>query len=325
VLARLNKSINLFTGDSNLSLNNSSNKIDSDENGAAGDYHAEFEKCFNKLNIHACMNGINDLFNNYVATCSSSTTKSNINNKMGTVYLCSNIYECQIENSSNSLDGYDDDDVEEEEGEKNMRPFGAGNHSTMIFECNNVKIGFMALADQAVYKSLMDRIDKHNRANLIDGDVDEDYDYDYDDLERRSVRKRTLLRRIEYADYLAEANKSSEHLRNCGANIIVALALMNTKSDLDRLTGQSSDLDLVISCNDTGSSDSVNEDEQLPLTYKQIVCNEQLQKQSSRWLIKSSSSSASKFIDHLSLISLKLSSQNSNRIVDIGITKYNLD
>lgn len=185
----------------------------------------------NLFNVHVHINDLNSL------------SKQNFQSieKSSAVSLCSNIYE-------------------------DLRPFGSQNHSTMLFEHNNVKIGFMAL-------------------------FDEDF---YSDLQSLNSNKPT-----EYVDFVLEANRLSKQLRLCGASLIIALVNMQDLNET-RLINECADLDILLSsCN---SAD---------VQFKRI---------DNKWLIKSSN-----HFDSLALISLKLDQLNSNKIIDIAITKYGID
>ena len=266
VLTRLNNTINLFSGDTTTT-------------------HPKFAKLFAELNVHARMNGINDMRNSYFDKYTHSphtTSTSTTHRKLNTVQLCTNIYEVE----PNFYDDINSNYLEE----KNLRPFGQDNHATMIFESNGIKIGFMALADELVYKELKEKI-------VNDLIVDDQS-------------------RVEYMDYLSEANKSSQALRTCGANIIVALAIMDDEKSVERLLNESTDLDLVICVR----SSSVG---------PQLTCEacDESKRQAKRWLLRSSVvDHESQFpVSHLSMISLVVDSEsNLNQITDIAITKYGI-
>lgn len=188
VLNKLNKSINIFNG----------NYLNIDENYL--DHFVSF------LNVHASMNDINDLLFNYTNNYSKNVKQNQ--RKTTTVSLCSNIIEINnnIENSS--------------------KPFGSGNSATMLFEHNNVKIGFMALVDEIVFDKLNYFISKFNLNN-----------------------KNT--NRIEYIDYVEEAKRLSKELKLCGAQVIVALINFESELNEQRLLNEAADLDILFSSNNS--------------------------------------------------------------------------
>lgn len=286
VLTRLNSTINLFTGDSTATTNSQ-------------EYNRKFSKLFSELNVHASMSGVNDLrnsyfdkyFNNQHMTSTTTTAAAKGNRKLNTVHLCTNIYEAEPNYY---------DDINSNYMEKTLKPFGQDNHATMIFESNNIKIGFMALADELVYKELKEKIDN----DLI-----------VDDQESRAV---------EYMDYLSEANKMSKQLRTCGANIIVVLAMMADQTSVDRLIDESNDLDLIIRVEpSTKQVDSQMTCEARAISHADADTDK---RQAKRWLLTPASvSSASPFpVSHLSMISLRVDPSNLNQITDIAITKYSI-
>ena len=328
VLTKLNKSINVFVGDMALS------GFDADQSTSEA---AKYENLFSSMNIHACMNGVNDLYKSYcidktlashieaeqeksgqaTGSPASSPTLSSpsisldmrnlmLNRKMNTVYLCSNIYERVRQSPSTALDGGHSELLVNSKFssplESNFKSFGFGNHSTMILECNSVKIGFMALVDESVCRKLLKKVYSKKPCRHESGQCDND-----DDVDGEERYYRDLLRsKIEYSDYLNEAKRLSEQLRLCGANLIVALANMDKEDDLNRLVNEASDVDLVLSNTDDQSRPT-------ELKYSKISLNDQ-----DRWVIKGAAS-----FDCLSLISLKVDLKNANKIVDIAITKYN--
>ena len=100
----------------------------------------------------------------------------------------------------------------------------------MLFEHNNVKIGFMALADEIVFDKLNYFISKFNLNN-----------------------KNT--NRIEYIDYLDEYNRLSKELKLSGAQVIVALINFESESNEQRLLNEAADLDILFS---SSNSNDVN-------------------------------------------------------------------
>lgn len=167
--------------------------------------------------------------------------------------------------------------------EKNQKLFGYGNHSTMLFEYQNVKIGFMALVDACIFEQLNTSIKEK---------LKKDHQEDKDELS--NARNST----IEYVDYIAECDKLSKQLRLCGANLIVVLTNMEDASER-RLISEGADLDIVFSSSQTSSDD-----------IQKIQLG-------NRWLIKSGTN-----FDFVSLVSLKLDELSSNKILDVAITKY---
>lgn len=207
------------------------------------DYLDHFVSFFN---VHASMNDLNDLLFNY--TKNTHTKKDHNIRKTTTISLCSNI----LESATNS------------------KPFGWQNHLTMLFEHNNVKIGFMALVDRTVFDKL----------NLL------------------------VTKQIEYVDFVLEANRLSSELKLSGAQIIICLTNFESELDEQRLLNEANQLDVIFSSNTNMSSmDRV--------TYKNVA---------NRWLIKSSNN-----FESLSLVSLCLDEFNSNKLLDIAITKYFVD
>lgn len=168
--------------------------------------------------------------------------------------------------------------------EKTQKLFGYGNHSTMLFEYQNVKIGFMALIDEYVFTKLNDSIREKLKKNSLE---------DKDNSSSASA--------IEYVDFIAECDKLSKQLRLCGANIIVVLTNMSDVSE-QKLVREAADLDLVFSGsqNDLASGTDI----------KKIQVG-------SRWIIKSGTN-----FDCVSLVSLNLDELNSNKILDVAITRY---
>lgn len=216
------------------------------------DYLDHFVSFFN---VHASMNDLNDLLYNYT----NSSHRTDQSRKTTTVSLCSNILETDSSNS---------------------KPFGWQNHSTMLFEHNNVKIGFMALVDKAIFDKLDHFLAKFNSNN------------------------KTASTKIEYIDFVIEANRLSSQLKLSGAQIIICLTNFESEFDEQRLLNEASHLDIIFSSNSNLTSLD-------RLTYKKVE---------NRWLIKSSNN-----FDSLSLVSLCLDEFNSNKLLDIAITKYFVD
>lgn len=239
-LSKLNKSVNIFTG----------NYLNVDNNYL--DHFVSF------LNVHASMPDVCALSSNVTSASNiynNYTNNSYINNnnsqslkqakKSTTVSLCSN-----VSNHTN-------------------KPFGNGNHSTMLFEHNNVKIGFMALVDEQVFNKLKCRLQADN---------------------------------VEYIDYLLEANRLSKQLRLSGANLIVAIVNMESEASERRLLNESYNVDLIFSTvlSKTGDTECI-----------------QSETKPNRWLIRTQNN-----FDSISLVTLNLDEFNSNKLVDIAITKY---
>ncbi len=155
----------------------------------------------------------------------------------------------------------------------------------MLFEYQNIKIGFMALIDSTVFSRLNATIRDRLKKNQQE---------DKDELN-------SSTNPIEYVDYITECDKLSKQMRLCGANIIVVLANMDELNE-QRLLREGSDLDIVFS-----SSTSHGDD------LRKMQAGD-------RWLVKSGTS-----FDCVSAVSLKLDQLNSNRILDIEITKYLID
>ncbi len=155
----------------------------------------------------------------------------------------------------------------------------------MLFEYQNIKIGFMALIDNTVFSrfnsTILDKLKKNQQE-------------DKDELN-------SSINPLEYLDYIIECDKLSKQLRTCGATIIVVLANMDEFNE-QRLLREANDLDIVF-------SSSTNRGDDL----KKFHVGE-------RWLIKSGNC-----FDCLSAVSLKLDQLNSNKIIDIEITKYLID
>jgi hypothetical protein len=216
------------------------------------DYLDHFVSFFN---VHASMNDLNDLLYNFT----NITQRAEQSRKTTTVSLCSNILETDSCNS---------------------KPFGWQNHLTMLFEHNNVKIGFMALVDRALFEKLDSFLTKFNSNN------------------------KTASTKIEYVDFVLEANRLSSQLKLSGAQIIICLTNFESEVNEQRLLNEACDLDIIFSSNpNIFSMDR--------LAYKKVE---------NRWLIKGSNT-----FESFSLISLCLDEFNSNKLLDISITKYFVD
>jgi hypothetical protein len=235
-LSKLNKSINIFNG----------NYLSIDK-----DYLDHFVSFFN---VHASMNDLSDLLFNYRRN--THTKKDQNIRKTTTISLCSNI-------------------LESDDSATNSKPFGWQNHLTMLFEHNNVKIGFMALVDKSVFDKL----------NLL-------------------INNKSATKKIDYVDFVLEANRLSSQLKLSGAQIIICLINFESHFDEQRLLNEATHLDVIFSSNtNMNSMDRVS--------YKNVE---------NRWLIKSSNN-----FESLSLVSLSLDEFNSNKLLDIAITKYFVD
>lgn len=255
-LTKLNKSINIFSGDF-MSLNRT-------------DLCSTFVN-----NVHASMNDINGFIFNYLyeknQLDSVPFSQADFRRQTTNVSLCSNIYET----------------VQTREfcEEKTQQIFGSSNHSTMLFEYQNVKIGFMALIDNTNFDDLKTSINNKLKLNY---------------LENKDASN-TTNNALEYIDFICECDKLSKQLRLCGANIIVVLTNMTDSNEL-RLVQESSDLDIVFSSSQKDSA-SAND-------IKKIQVG-------NRWIIKSGTC-----LDSVSMVSLNLDEFNSNKILDISIAKY---
>lgn len=202
-LTKLKKSINVFNGDL-LNVNR-------------GDLFLSFVN-----SVHASMNDVNGFVYNYlyeknqVVSRDESAAMINQNNDVQrqttNVSLCSNIYE-MIDNMDNSP-----------LSENNQKLFGSGNYSTMLFEYQNVKIGFMALIDPTLFHTLNTNIANALTKNPLD----------------------QMNSNLEYVDYISECDKLSRQLRLCGANLIVVLTNMDDLNE-ERLLNEGNDLDIVFS------------------------------------------------------------------------------
>ncbi len=172
--------------------------------------------------------------------------------------------------------------------EKTQKLFGHGNHSTMVFEYQNVKIGFMALIDEHVFNKLNDTICEKLKKNSLES-------------KDNSNELSSEINTIEYVDYVAECDKLSKQLRLCGANIIVVLTNMTDTSE-QKLVREGADLDIVFSGCQSDLASATD--------LKKIQVG-------NRWIIKSGNS-----FDCISLMSLNLDELNSNKILDVAITRY---
>lgn len=238
ILSKLNKSINIFNG----------NYLNIDEKSYLDHFLSFFNVNASQFDLNGLLYNLNKKFNLDNLNSQSSLNKNpSCNNISTTISLCSNIYD------------------------KNQKPFGYLNHSTMLFEHNGVKIGFMALVDQSFYNRLNSYIDQ-----------------------------------TEYVDFIIEANRLSKQLRTSGAHLIVTLINFDSPLNEQRLLNEASDLDLIFSSQTTNDSAQLNNNPNVD--FKKI---------NNKWLIKSSNN-----FDSLTLVSLHLDELNSNKIVDLAITKY---
>lgn len=260
-LTKLKKSINIFNGDY-LNLN-----------------RADLLLSFIN-NVHASMNDVDGFIFNYLYEKDSvnNSSQNDVKRQTTNVSLCSNIYETI--NPASEL-------KEKMSEEKSQKLFGNGNHSTMLFEYQNVKIGFMALIDNPVFEKLNTAIHAKIKKNS---------------MEEKDVSSSGTNNQIEYTDYITECDRLSKQLRMCGANVIVVLTNMDEQNE-QKLVREGSDLDIVFSSSQSNlpaSGDNIK---------KFQVGN--------RWIIKSGTN-----FDCVSLVSLNLDALNSNKILDIAITNY---
>ena len=251
-LSKLNKSINIFNGDLNK------NTLNVDDLSFLN-------------NVHASMSDINGLLDNYFEK--SNNSNENFRLQSSNVSLLSNIYET----CSKTVD-LNEKNVYSNFLRKNMKLFGKGNHSTMLFEYQNIKIGFMGLIDELIYDKLINAIKSKS------GQVD-------------LIEEKDVQNPVDYIDFVTEADRLSKQLRQCGANLIVALTNMQTDLNEQRLFREAQDLDIVYSSRSNSKRQVYNID--------------------NRWMVKSSSNS-----DSISLVSLCLDELDCNRILDISISKY---
>lgn len=156
----------------------------------------------------------------------------------------------------------------------------------MLFEYQNVKIGFMALIDNTTFDNLKTSINNKLKLNYV---------------ENKDASNTTNNNALEYVDFISECDKLSKQLRLCGANIIVVLTNMTDSNEL-KLVQESADLDIVFSSTQKDSA-SAND-------VKKIQVG-------NRWIIKSGTC-----LDCVSMVSLNLDEFNSNKILDISIAKY---
>ena len=233
VLSKLNKSVNIFNG----------NYLNIDEKSYLDHFLSFFNVNASQFDLNGLLYNLNKKFNIDNSYSDLNKAKSNQQQISTTISLCSNIYD------------------------NSQKPFGYFNHSTMLFEHNGVKIGFMALVDQSFFNRLKTYIEETND-------------------------------QTKYVDYVIEANRLSKQLRLNGAHLIVALINFDCDQNEERLMNEANDLDLIFST--------------------QCVTNDvDFKKMNNKWLIKSSNN-----FDSLSLVSLNLDELNSNKIVDVAITKY---
>jgi hypothetical protein len=190
VLSKLNKSINIFNG----------NYLNIDEKSYLDHFLSFFNVNASQFDLNGLLYNLNKNFN--LDTNYSDIDPTKANNKTGnksnqqqistTISLCSNIYD------------------------NSQKPFGYFNHSTMLFEHNGVKIGFMALVDQSFFNRLKTYIEETND-------------------------------QTKYVDYVLEANRLSKQLRLNGAHLVVALINFDCDQNEERLMNEANDLDLIFS------------------------------------------------------------------------------
>lgn len=230
--------------------------------------------------VHASLYDLNGLIRNY--------NKSNdLSKKTTAVSLCSNVYEFNMSQESSS-----------------EKVFGNENHSTMLFEFQNVKIGFMALLDKQMFDKLNKLIKTESIYQKETVIFTNDYDDDDDNEKENGALDSATL--VEYNDYLEEANRLSKQLRMCGANIIVCLVNMDSEQNEMRLLREASDIDIIFSANN-----QLHQTNKIDL--KKNCFN-------NRYLIRTESN-----YECVSLVSLRLDEFNSNQIVDVSIHKYIVD
>ena len=112
----------------------------------------------------------------------------------------------------------------------------------------------------------------------------------------------------EYVDFVVEADRLSQQLRLSGAHLIVCLINFDNEQNEQRLLNDAKDLDLIFSSQNSSGSASTTGWKTDQFNFKRL---------NKKWLIKSSNN-----FDSLSLVSLHLDELNSNKIVDLAITKY---
>lgn len=257
-LTKLKKSINVFNGDF-LNLNRA-------------DLFLSFVN-----NVHASMNDVDGFMFNYLYEknqCNEAVSQIDLQRQTTNVSLCSNIYE--------TLEAKE----KTEPAEKIQKLFGHGNHSTMLFEYQNIKIGFMALIDDVMFEKLNNGIEDKLKNNS---------------MEDKDMSNNMTINPIEYVDYITECDKLSKQLRLCGANIIVVLTNMSDFNE-QKLIKEAIDIDIIFS-NSQSDATSGND-------MKKVQIGK-------RWIINSGTN-----FDFISLVSLQLDELNSNKILDISITKY---
>ena len=268
-LSKLNKTINLFNGDI---LNNINQKTDI--------------PLLN--NVHASILDVNGFLRNYFQFNDTNNSQQPPNDLRTTaVSLCSNLFENSSTLSNEST---------------YQKLFGNGNHSTMMFEYQNIKIGFMALIDNLVYEKLNKAIKlelNHKSDTVLFGNED--------DEDEASMSESS---QIEYVDFVLEADRLSKQLRLCGANVIVCLINMENEHNEQRLLKEATDLDIIFGCyfNNNNSTSA-----KTTIDLKKTCFN-------NRYLIKTESN-----FDCLSLVTIRLDEFNSNKMVDIAINKYIVD
>jgi hypothetical protein len=239
-ISKLNKSVNIFNG----------NNLDIDSN------HVDQFNSF--FNFHASINDLNALIHNYKAYVENNSAKTNMKSvdakfKSSTISLCSNMMENSPPSHSKA---------------RNLKPFGYQNHSTMLFEHNGVKIGFMALYDRSVFDKLASAINS----------------------------------KIEYFDFVSEADRLSRQLRQSGASLVLALVNMENESEM-RLLSEASDLDIIF-CSGNNSSE-------------EISCRSISGMNRKTWLVKGSND-----FNNLCLIKLKMCEA---KLDDVSIVKYYIE
>lgn len=284
-ISKLNKSINVFNGDI---LNNINHKTDipllNNVHASILDVNGFLRSYFNQMN--ACAAG---------ASGQQSSALTEL--KTTAVSLCSNLFE-NTSTPSNDSSSY-------------QKLFGEGNHSTMMFEYQNIKIGFMALVDNLVYdklnKAIKQEISHKNDAEaIVFGNEDDD-----DNNNNYETNGSSVLNQIEYADYVQEADRLSKQLRLCGANVIVCLINMESEQNEQRLLREATDLDIIFGGYFTNNGATVASS--TPIDLKKNCFN-------NRYLIKTESN-----FDCVSLVTLRLDEFDSNKMVDIAINKYVVD
>jgi hypothetical protein len=265
-VSKLNKSINMFNGDILTNVNQKSDIT-----------------LLN--NVHANMFDLSGFVRNYFHNSTSCSSDL----KTTAISLCSNIFE-----SNNNLN---------ESTLSNHKLFGNGTQRTMMFEYQNIKIGFMALIDNFVY----DKLHKAIKTELSQKDslIFENDEF----IEENDYSTMNTKNQIEYVDFILEADRLSKQLRECGANVIVCLINMESEQNEQRLIKEANDLDIIFS----GYNNNVSMKAANSVDLKKISFN-------NRFLIKTESN-----FDCLSLVTLRLDEFDSNKIVDIAISKYIVD